>query len=63
MANVTGNAVRRVGSTAGDLEPQHRRDGAGLFLIALAIVVAARYVEGRRLAGLAARHLDALLRA
>jgi len=42
VANVTGNAVRRVGSTAGDLEPQHRRDGAGLFLIALAIVVAAR---------------------
>ena len=42
MAHVTGNAVRRVGSTAGDLEPQHRRDGAGLLLIALAIVVAAR---------------------
>jgi S-DNA-T family DNA segregation ATPase FtsK/SpoIIIE len=39
---VTGNALRRVGSTAGDLEPEHRRDGAGLLLIALAIVVAAR---------------------
>ncbi len=42
VAHVTGNAVRRVGRTAGDLEPEHRRDGAGLLLIALAIVVAAR---------------------
>ncbi len=39
---MTGNAVRRVGRTAGDLEPAHRRDGAGLLLIALAIVVATR---------------------
>ncbi|MEP7160964.1 MAG: DNA translocase FtsK [Dermatophilaceae bacterium] len=42
VAHVTGNAVRRVGRTAGDLEPEHRRDGAGLLLIALAIVVATR---------------------
>ncbi len=42
VAHVTGNAVRRVGRTAGDLEPEHRRDGAGLLLLALAIVVAAR---------------------
>ena len=42
VAHVAGNAVRRVGATAADLEPAHRRDGAGLFLIALAIVVAAR---------------------
>ncbi len=39
---MTGNAVRRVGRTAGDLEPAHRRDGAGLLLVALAIVVATR---------------------
>jgi S-DNA-T family DNA segregation ATPase FtsK/SpoIIIE len=42
MAHVAGGAVRRVGHTAGDLEPEHRRDGVGFFLIAMAIVVAAR---------------------
>jgi S-DNA-T family DNA segregation ATPase FtsK/SpoIIIE len=30
-----------VGHTARDLDPEHRRDGAGLFLIGLAVVVAA----------------------
>ncbi|MEO8829754.1 DNA translocase FtsK 4TM domain-containing protein [Lapillicoccus sp.] len=39
---MAGGAVRRVGSTARDLEPEHRRDGIGLGLIALAVVVAAR---------------------
>jgi DNA segregation ATPase FtsK/SpoIIIE, S-DNA-T family len=33
--------VRRVGSTARDLDPEHRRDGFGLALIGLAIVLAA----------------------
>ena len=33
--------MRRVGSTARDLDPAHRRDGAGLLLVAGAIVVAA----------------------
>ena len=33
--------VRRIGSTARDLEPEHRRDGLGLLLIGLAVVVAA----------------------
>ncbi len=42
MAHVTGGAVRRVGASARDLEPEHRRDGVGLFLIALAVVVATR---------------------
>ncbi|MDO5696501.1 MAG: DNA translocase FtsK [Dermatophilus congolensis] len=42
VANVTGGAVRRVGRTAGDLPEEHRRDGLGLFLVILAIVVAAR---------------------
>ena len=42
VANVTGGAVRKVGRTAGDLPEEHRRDGLGLFLVILAIVVAAR---------------------
>jgi S-DNA-T family DNA segregation ATPase FtsK/SpoIIIE len=33
--------VRKVGHTARELDPEHRRDGAGLFLIGLAVVVAA----------------------
>ena len=40
-AHVMGAGVRKVGQGARDLDPEHRRDGAGLFLIALAIVVAA----------------------
>ncbi len=42
MAHVAGGAVRRVGSSARELEPEHRRDGLGFGLIGLAIVVAAR---------------------
>lgn len=42
VAHVTGSAVRKVGQSASELEPEHKRDGLGLFLIALAIVVAAR---------------------
>ncbi len=42
MAHVAGGAVRRVGSSARDLEPEHRRDGVGFLLIGLSIVVAAR---------------------
>ncbi|WP_228393515.1 DNA translocase FtsK [Ornithinicoccus hortensis] len=42
MATVTGGAVRKVGNTARDLEPEHRRDGIGFLLIALALVVAVR---------------------
>ena len=41
VAHVVGATVRHVGHTARDLEPEHRRDGAGLFLIGLAVVVAA----------------------
>jgi DNA segregation ATPase FtsK/SpoIIIE, S-DNA-T family len=36
-----GAVARRIGRTARDLEPEHRRDGIGLFLFALAVVVAA----------------------
>ena len=41
-AHVVGSAARRVGNGARDLDPAHRRDGAGLVLLAAAIVVAAR---------------------
>jgi S-DNA-T family DNA segregation ATPase FtsK/SpoIIIE len=38
---VLGAGVRKVGHTARELDPEHRRDGAGLFLVGLAVVVAA----------------------
>jgi S-DNA-T family DNA segregation ATPase FtsK/SpoIIIE len=41
VAGGVGAGARRIGQGARDLEPEHRRDGAGLFLIALAVVVAA----------------------
>ena len=41
LAGAIGRGVRRVGNSASELEPEHRRDGAGLFLIGLAVVVAA----------------------
>jgi S-DNA-T family DNA segregation ATPase FtsK/SpoIIIE len=41
VAHAIGSGVRKVGHTAHELDPEHRRDGAGLFLIGLAVVVAA----------------------
>ncbi len=41
VAHAIGATVRHIGHTARDLEPEHRRDGAGLFMIGLAVVVAA----------------------
>ncbi|MGW7679885.1 DNA translocase FtsK 4TM domain-containing protein [Kribbella sp. NPDC054772] len=41
IAHLLGRMVRGIGNSARDLEPEHRRDGAGLFLIGLALVVAA----------------------
>ena len=41
IAHGVGAAVRRVGHTARELDPEHRRDGIGLLLIALSVVVAA----------------------
>jgi S-DNA-T family DNA segregation ATPase FtsK/SpoIIIE len=41
VAHAVGAGVRRIGHTASELEPEHRRDGAGLFLVGLAVVVAA----------------------
>ncbi|HET7431667.1 MAG TPA: DNA translocase FtsK [Nocardioides sp.] len=40
-AHGVGAASRKVGGAARDLDPEHRRDGVGLFLVALAMVVAA----------------------
>jgi S-DNA-T family DNA segregation ATPase FtsK/SpoIIIE len=44
VAHAVGAAVRRVGSSARELDPEHRRDGLGLLLIALSVVVAASVV-------------------
>ncbi|MDQ1616927.1 MAG: segregation ATPase FtsK/SpoIIIE, family, partial [Actinomycetota bacterium] len=41
LAHLLGGLARRVGSSARDLDPAHRRDGIGLSLIGLATVVAA----------------------
>jgi S-DNA-T family DNA segregation ATPase FtsK/SpoIIIE len=41
IAHAVGATARRIGKTARDLEPEHRRDGVGLFLFGLAVVSAA----------------------
>ncbi|MEU4193676.1 DNA translocase FtsK 4TM domain-containing protein [Kribbella sp. NPDC026611] len=41
IAHLLGSMVRGIGHGARDLDPEHRRDGAGLFLIGLSVVVAA----------------------
>ncbi|MEV5962401.1 DNA translocase FtsK 4TM domain-containing protein [Kribbella sp. NPDC051952] len=41
IAHLLGSMVRGIGHGARDLDPEHRRDGGGLFLIGLAVVVAA----------------------
>jgi S-DNA-T family DNA segregation ATPase FtsK/SpoIIIE len=41
VAHVLGATVRKVGHTARELDAEHRRDGAGLFMVGLAVVVAA----------------------
>src|SRR3954469_23463011 len=41
LAHVLGLGVRRIGHSARELDPEHRRDGIGLLLIGLAVVVAA----------------------
>ena len=42
LSHVAGGAVRKVGTSARDLQPEHRRDGIGLSLVALAVLVMAR---------------------
>jgi len=41
IAHAIGAGARKIGGAARDLEPEQRRDGVGLLLIALAVVVAA----------------------
>jgi S-DNA-T family DNA segregation ATPase FtsK/SpoIIIE len=41
-AHIVGGTARRIGHGARELDPAHRRDGVGLGLIGLAIIVAAR---------------------
>jgi S-DNA-T family DNA segregation ATPase FtsK/SpoIIIE len=41
VAHGVGAVARSIGHTARDLEPEHRRDGVGLFLLGIAVVVAA----------------------
>ncbi len=41
VAHLFGGAARRIGTSARDLDPEQRRDGIGLLLIALALVAAA----------------------
>lgn len=41
IAHAVGAGARGIGRSARDLEPEHRRDGAGLSLVAVAVVVAA----------------------
>ncbi|HYO34266.1 MAG TPA: DNA translocase FtsK [Nocardioidaceae bacterium] len=41
IAHLIGALVRRVGSVTRELDPEHRRDGAGLALVGIAVVVAA----------------------
>ncbi len=41
-AHLVGGTARRIGHGARDLDPAHRRDGIGLTLVGLALVVAAR---------------------
>lgn len=46
VAKLVGSGVRAIGTSAQDLDPALRRDGAGLFLIGLAVVVAGEFWFG-----------------
>ncbi len=59
MAHVVGGLARRFHNDIADLDPAHRRDGLGLFYIALAIIVAA--VEWWRLPGPVGNVLNTVL--
>lgn len=41
IAHAVGAVARSIGQSARDLDPEHRRDGVGLFLLGVAMVVAA----------------------
>ena len=41
VAHAIGGVARRIGRSARDLDPEHRRDGVGLLILAVALVTAA----------------------
>src|SRR5690606_32952929 len=41
IAHAVGGVVRKLGAGAREIDPEHRRDGVGLAVLAAAIVVAA----------------------
>jgi len=59
LAHLVGAGARRIGEGARDLDPAHRRDGLGLLMIGLALVVAAR--EWWRLPGTAGDAVHAVV--
>jgi len=60
VAHTTGAAVRAAGRNARDLDPAHRRDGVGLAVLGLAIIMAA--VTWFRLGGPVGHGLSAVVR-
>jgi S-DNA-T family DNA segregation ATPase FtsK/SpoIIIE len=60
LAHTVGAAVRAVGRNTRDLDPAHRRDGAGLALLGLAIIMAA--VSWFRLGSVVGRGISAVIR-
>jgi DNA segregation ATPase FtsK/SpoIIIE, S-DNA-T family len=60
LAHTAGAAVRAAGRNARDLDPAHRRDGAGLAVLGLAIIMAA--VTWFRLGGTVGHGLSAVVR-
>ena len=59
MASVLGHTIRSVGGAKGNLPPEHRRDGTGLTLIALAIILAS--ISWFQASGTLAGALESLL--
>jgi S-DNA-T family DNA segregation ATPase FtsK/SpoIIIE len=60
LAHTVGAAARAIGRNARDLDPAHRRDGAGLAALGLAIIMAA--VSWFRLGGVVGHALSAVVR-
>src|SRR5260370_19322179 len=60
VAHAVGAAARAIGRNTRDLDPAHRRDGVGLTLLGLAIIMAA--VSWFRLGSVAGRGLSAVVR-
>lgn len=59
LAHLLGGTARRLGDSARDLDPVHRRDGLGLLLIGISLVVAAR--EWWRMPGVVGQVIHAVV--